>query len=86
MSRQLKQRKKQKKLWYVTSSRNFKYVNVTLVISDAPHDGQAVPQSAEALVDIVGLFLPGARRARPRPPTALAAREVNHPEVGVLAL
>lgn len=45
-----------------------------------------MPQRAEALVDVVGFFLPGACRPRPRPAAALAAREVNHPQVGVLAL
>ena len=57
-----------------------------VVISNVPHDGQAVPQSAEALVDVVGFFLPCACRPRPSPSAALAAREVNDPEVGVFAL
>lgn len=57
-----------------------------MVDPNVPHDGQAVPQRAEALVDVVGFFLPGACRSCPRPSAALAAREVNHPEVGVLAL
>lgn len=53
-------------------------------VFDPPHDGQAVPQGAETLVDVVGFLLPGAGRARSRAAAALAAREVYHPKARVL--
>lgn len=45
-----------------------------------------MPQCAETFVDVVGFLLPGARRTSPRPSATLAPREINHPQVGVLAL
>lgn len=44
-----------------------------------------MPQGAEALVDVVGLFLPRAGGARAGAAAALAAGEVHDPEARVLA-
>lgn len=51
-----------------------------------PHDGEAVPQGAETLVDVVRLFLARARSSCSRPTAALAPGKVNHPQVGILAM
>lgn len=51
-----------------------------------PHDREAVPKGAEALVDVVRLLLPCAGRPGPRASAALAAGEVDDPQRRVLAL
>lgn len=52
----------------------------------SPHDGEAVPEGAQTLVDVVGLLLPGAGGPSPGAAAALAPREVHDPEARVFTL